>query len=271
MKLIITLLTFSAFLSCSHSETPRRIKVLPGDLGDAVSSNARAPENVSRDEYQHPVETLNFFGIKPEMTVAEISPGAGYYAEILAPYLAKHGQYVIVIPRMPSRPPAFMVENERKLQDILLRHQDVQAKAKLVPFEALNDRNRTKPAFADMVVTFNSVHNWVASNSVPMSFKFFWDILKPGGVLGIVQHRGPQGKKPLAKSGYMTEAEVIFMAKKAGFRFVGKSEINANPKDLANYPKGVWTLPPVYRLGELDHDKYEDIGESDRMTLKFVK
>lgn len=257
--------------SCSFFRPKYVEPPLPGSLEAAVESRARAEENSDRDEFQHPLETLTFFGIKADLVVAEVSPGAGYYTEILAPYLAQSGQYVIVSPRMPSRPPPVMIQNEQKLQDILLRYHAVQSKARIIPFEPLNRRSATRPGFADVVFSVNSVHNWVAAKSVPMAFKFFHDLLKPQGILGIVQHRIPEGKKNIRQSGYLTEQEVIRMATKHGFKLVSRSEINANPKDTQDYPKGVWTLPPTYRLGDEDRDKYEAIGESDRMTLKFEK
>jgi len=269
MKALFPLFLSFIFFSCTHlkkGEAP-----LPDSLAEAIDSSERSTENEERDKYQHPKKTLDFFGIKPTMTVIEISPGAGYYSEILAPYLAAQGQYIIAVPRLPSNPSAFLIENEKKLQDILLRYQAVQAKTRIIPFEPLNERNKIKLAFADLVITFSSVHNWVATNTTDESFKFFYDVLKPGGSLGVVQHRIAEDKKNQRMSGYMTEKAVIGLAQKAGFRFVGKSQINANPKDTADYPQGVWTLPPIYRLGEKDRDKYEDIGESDRMTLKFVK
>ncbi len=271
MKATVLLSVLLILSSCAFFRTQTGPRALPGSLEEAVDSSDRAEENSDRDEYQHPLETLKFFGVTPEMTVVEISPGAGYYTEILAPYLAKQGQYVMAIPRLPSNPPQILLDNEAKIQNILLRHPDVQHQAKIIPFEPIDSRNRIKPASADLVISISSVHNWVAQNSVPMAFKFFHDILKPGGILGIVQHRVAAGKKNFPKSGYLTESEVIAMAKKGGFRLAAKSEVNANPKDTADYPEGVWTLPPFYRLGEVDRDKYEDIGESDRMTLKFVK
>lgn len=272
MKKTITLMATLLFFSCSQVRHHQNMETtIPGTLEEAIESNARAEENTDRDKYQHPKETLEFFGLKPEMTVVEISPGAGYFTEILAPYLARAGQYVMAVPRMPSRPLPFMKENERKIQDILLQNREVQAKTKLIPFEPRDKRNKVKADWADMVLTFNHIHNFVAKKSAPQSFKFFYDILKKGGVLGVVQHRIAEGQKKIPMSGYMTENEVISLAKKAGFKLVGKSEINANPKDKADYPEGVWTLPPTYRLGEKDRDKYEDIGESNRMTLKFVK
>lgn len=270
MKILLSLFTIIILFSCSH-KYPDRNSPLPQNMEEAVGSSFRSPENENRDEYQHPQETLDFFGIKPSMTVVEISPGAGYFTEILAPYLAKQGQLYLAVPRLPPRPAPVLIENEKKLQDILLRHQEVQARTKLIPFEPIDKRNKTNKSFADAVVSFNSVHNWVAKKSASASFKLFHDVLKAGGTLGIVQYRIHAGKKRVPKSGYMYEREVIALAKSAGFKFVGKSEINANPKDKANYPEGVWVLPPTYRLGDKDRDTYEDIGEGDRMTLKFLK
>lgn len=267
-----SLILLTLFLiSCSQTRRNGEISDLPGSIAAAVSSFSRADENLERDEYQHPKETLEFFGIKSNMTVVEISPGAGYYTEILAPFLAKGGQYIIAVSRMPSNPPPFLIENEKKIQNILISHPDIQAKTRIIPFETISKRNKIKHGAADLVVTFNSVHNWVAAKSTTMAFKFFYDLLKQGGVLGVVQHRIAQGKKNIPMSGYMTEKQVIDLASRAGFKFAGKSEINANSKDTADYPEGVWTLPPVYRLGDKDRNKYQDIGESDRMTLKFIK
>lgn len=264
LLLVVTLLAFS----CSHNSDQLPV---PEGLEGAIDSSARLDEHEDRDEYQHPKETLEFFGVKPNITVVQVAPGSGYYAEILAPYLAKEGQYVMAVPRMPQRPPVFMIENERKLQDILLRHKEVQAKSKFIPFEPLSKKQMSKSSFADMVLAFNTVHTWIAKKSASEAFKIVYDLLKPGGVLGIVQHRIDEKKKKVPKSGYMTEREVIELARKAGFKLVARSEINANSKDTADYPFGVWVLPPTYRLGDKERDKYEAIGESDRMTLKFVK
>jgi predicted methyltransferase len=257
------------FLSCSR-KIYHREQALPGSLEEATNSLFRPEENTDRDEFQHPVETLKFFGIKPKMTVVEITPGAGYFTEIIAPYLAKDGQYYIAYTRMSSKTAAIAKENEKKLQDILLRSHDVQTKTRFIAFEPI-DKKKQKMNFADMVVSFNSVHNWVGSNTVAKSFKFFYDVLKPGGTLGIVQHRIAPNKVNRPKSGYLTEDSVIAMAKRAGLKFVGKSEINANPKDSGDHTGGVWALPPYYRNGKADYDKYKRIGESDRMTLKFTR
>jgi predicted methyltransferase len=257
--------------SCSLFKKEKQEAPIPESLEAAVESDFRAKENTERDEYQHPKETLEFFGLKPEMSVVEISPGAGYFTEIIAPYLAKLGHYYMATPRLPSNPPAFLIEHEQKLQDILLRNPEVKTSAKFIPFEPLDNRNRIKKDFADMVLSFNSFHNWIAKNEQVMALKFCYDVLKPNGVLGIVQHRIHGGKKRVPKSGYMYEKEVVRLVTNMGFRYVGKSEINANPKDTADWSEGVWTLPPTYRLGNKDRSKYEDIGESDRMTMKFIK
>lgn len=270
MKNFIAILVLLSLSSCAKKYGDSKAP-LPGSLEESVSSTFRSEENVERDEYQHPLETLQFFGLKPEMSVVEVSPGAGYFTEILGPYLSREGQLFLAVPRMPPRPAQVLIENEQKIQDIMLRNPEVKSHTRLIPFEPIDKRNMIQKDFADVVLAFNSVHNWVAQNSAKSSFKLFHDILKPGGVLGIVQHRVRDGKRKLPKSGYMYEQEVIALAKSVGFKFVGKSEINANPKDKANYPEGVWVLPPTYRLGDKDRDKYERIGESDRMTLKFIK
>ncbi len=265
-----TLFLFLLIFSCTHRDHKGELPI-PESLEDAVKSSERSEENTDRDEYQHPMETIAFFEVKPEMSVVEISPGAGYYTEILAPYLAKSGQYFMAVPRMTPHPPAVVIENERKLQEILLRHSEVRAKTKLIPLEPTDKRNKLKAGFADVVLSFSHIHNWLAKDEADMSFKFCFDVLRPGGIMGVVQHRISEKRKRVPKSGYLTEKEVITMAQKAGFKFVSKSEINANPRDKADYPDGVWVLPPTYRLGDKDKDKYEDIGESDRMTLKFIK
>jgi predicted methyltransferase len=270
MKSFSCLFILIALSACSH-QYPKRNAALPGSLEMAVESDFRDPKNTDRDKYQHPLETLTFFGVKPDLTVVEVRPDDGYYTEILAPYLSEKGKLYLAVPRMPPHPPRVLIENEKKLQDILLRHESVQKNTRIIPFEPLNKRNNVQKESADVVLNFNNVHNFVAKGSEEESFQFFYEVLKPGGTLGIVQHRIHKGKKRVPRSGYLYEHEVINMARKAGFKLVKKSEINANPKDKANYPKGVWTLPPTYRLGNVDRDKYEDIGESDKMTLKFIK
>lgn len=246
---------------------------LPTNLEDAINNPDRFSEHKVRDAYQHPLETLNFFGLNQKMTVLEIAPGAGYYTEILAPYLAPEGQYMMAVPRIPSRRSRtlVLVNNEKKIQEIIMRFEAVKKNIRFIPLELPDERNKTKTEFADMVVVFNNIHNFVAKNEAKMVFELIHATLKPHGLLGITQHRISEHKKNLPQSGYMTESEVIHLARAAGFKLLKKSEINANPKDTADYPTGVWTLPPIYRLGDQDHSKYEKIGESDRMTLLLMK
>ncbi len=242
-------------------------KPTPATIEEAVSSPYRSAANIARDQYRHPVETLNFFGLKPNMTVIEITPGAGWYMEILAPLLNAQGQYIWASPKVIT------VDYVRKMvagtQTWLAAHPEL--KAKTIDFALPADLPVEAPV--DMILTFRNVHNWTTAGTDQAAFTAFFNALKPGGVLGVVDHRAPAKSKrdPKAKSGYVREDDIIKMATKAGFKLAAKSEINANPQDTKNYPEGVWTLPPVLRLGDKDRAKYLAIGESDRMTLKFVK
>lgn len=271
MKFFQFLLILLGLISCTTGRKDYYDTKLPSDLEAAISAGWRLEENTERDQYQHPLETLKFFGLTQTLTVVEVSPGSGYFTEILAPYLAPKGHLYLAVPRLPPRPALVLLENEKKIQDIFLRHKEVQTKTRIIPFEPIDKRNKIRKNFADLVLSFNSVHNWIATKTAVDSFKFFYNVLKPNGILGIVQHKIPDGKANVLKSGYMYEDEVIKLAQAAGFKLAGRSEINANPKDTADYPKGVWTLPPTYRLGEDNKRTYKDIGESNRMTLKFIK
>jgi predicted methyltransferase len=239
-------------------------------LKEIIAGEHRSAENKARDQYRHPLETLTFFGIKPDMTVVEIYPGAGWYTEILAPYVKGSGAYYAAEP--PTDPSYEAGQRSlkafnQKLKDAPELYGEVQ-RTKLT-----KDGDIAPPGSADLVVTFRNVHSWMGSGTENDSFATMFKALKPGGVLGVVQHRGKSDipQDPKAGAGYVNEDYVIELAKKAGFELAEKSEINANPKDTKDYPKGVWTLPPSLRLGDEDRDKYLAIGESDRMTLKFVK
>lgn len=275
MKLINTVLIASVVIfivvSCSQKAVipeTKPVLTLPTTLEQAVNSGYRDLENRKRDQYRHPLETLSFFGIKPEMTVVEIAPGAGWYMEILAPFLANRGQYIAAgFPR--NTDVAFQKDLNAKIDGWLAKFPDAGTKAKFVTFAAPNE---IAPAqTVDMVLTFRNVHNWMPKEKE--AFKTFFKALKPGGILGVVEHRAdPKSKHdPKAKSGYVQEKYIIKVAKSVGFKLEEKSEINANPKDTKNYPQGVWTLPPTFRLKEVDREKYMAIGESDRMTLRFIK
>lgn len=263
-SLLLFALIFTS--ACGSKKDPLKI---PETLEEAVSSGYRNPENMKRDKYRHPVETLNFFGITPEMTVVEVAPGQGWYMEILAPYLAENGKYIMAAP-VADKP--YFKTNEEIINAWKARYPKVSAKMGSAVFSPPNQIQFPANNTVDMVLTFRNVHNWMTARGEKQAFKAFFDVLKPGGVLGVVEHRAlPTQEDPLAKSGYVREQDVIELAVKAGFKLAGTTEINANPKDTKNYPEGVWTLPPSLRLGDKDKDKYLSIGESDRMTLKFIK
>ncbi|MGQ0619836.1 MAG: class I SAM-dependent methyltransferase [Panacagrimonas sp.] len=243
---------------------------------DAVVAGAhRTPAFVERDVYRHPKATLEFCGVSADRTVVEIWPGGGWYTEILAPFLRDKGKYIaagFVVTDFPDAP-----DWRRKMATDFA--------SKLAEQPALYDRVEIRevglpdrwtvaePATADRVLTFRNVHNWLKADFAPQMFAAFQKALKPGGSLCVIEHRARPGTsiEQMKTSGYVTEAVVIDLARSAGLLLDAKSEINANPRDFAEHPEGVWTLPPTLRLGDKDREKYLAIGESDRMTLRFVK
>ena len=232
----------------------------------------RAPANKARDKYRHPKETLLFFGLRPELTVVEISPSRGWYTEILAPVLRDAGQYYAAVAAVTEKTPDAMKKNDTDYRAMLAAAPDLYGKVKLSVLTP-GALQVAPPGSADMVLTFRNVHNWAKAGTVDAMFKAFHDALKSGGTLGVVEHRAKPDTsfEQQIETGYMTEAYVVETAQKAGFRLANKSEINSNPKDTKDYPGGVWTLPPTLRYGDQDRDKYLAIGESDRMTLKFIR
>ncbi|MEL1263496.1 methyltransferase [Pseudoxanthomonas putridarboris] len=242
---------------------------------DAVLKGAwRDPGNVARDGFRHPKETLSFFGVTPGKTVIEITPGGGWYSEILAPYLRERGQYIAAVVDPMAVPEGRSRDyHQRGVDGLAKKFADGAAqygKAGIVKYSP------TAPEFgpadsADVVLTFRNVHNWRSAGQAEGMFKGFFDVLKPGGVLGVVEHRATRDVPEDDRSGYVGEAQVIALAEAAGFRLDAKSEVNANPKDTKDHPNGVWTLPPSNNHDAADAAKYQAIGESDRMTLRFVK
>ena len=241
-----------------------------------LAGDWRSETNKARDKYRHPRETLAFFGVAPNQNVIEIWPGGGWYAEVLAPLLRDGGSYTGVIPD-PAKAgdaaaQAGTARNNQKLRDLFAARSDVFGKTKLLEVDGAAPVFGA-PASADVVLTFRNAHNWVMDGNEQAMFKAFFAVLRPGGTLGVVDHRArpDQPAAEMKTSGYLPEAYVIELATAAGFELAEKSEINANPRDSKDYPGGVWTLPPRLAKGELDRAKYLAIGESDRMTLRFTK
>jgi len=242
-------------------------------LERAVASPERSSADRARDAQRHPVETLRFFGIEPDMRVLELWAGGGWYTEILASFLETDGK-LAVTNFDPAGPPdqpitRYAKQFADKLGSAPARFGAVEV-LQIDPPEALVFG---APDTYDMVLTFRNNHGWINGGYHDAVYAEAFRVLKPGGVLGVVQHRAAEGAEPVAsaKTGYVPEAFVIEAAERAGFELAGRSEVNGNPKDTRDHPEGVWTLPPSYRLGDDDRAKYQEIGESDRMTLRFVK
>jgi predicted methyltransferase len=249
------------------AQTPAPAAPQPGasvTLEQAVAGSWRSPQNKARDAYRHPLQTLQFFGVKPNMTVIEIWPSGGWFTEILAPYLNAQGHYIGAVPPGSKSAAALKKKFSFAPQQF--------GNARLMEFD---DKSPVlgAPGSADMVLTFRNVHNWAADGNADAMFKAFYAVLKPGGVLGVEDHRADKGKTldQVVNTGYLPTDYVIKLATDAGFKLDGQSEVNANPKDNHDHPKGVWTLPPTLELGDKDKATYQAIGESDRMTLRFVK
>lgn len=242
-------------------------------LQGVVDDEARPVEERERDRYRNPYETLVFFGIRPDMTVVEISPGGGWYTEILGPYLAEEGQLVAAHFNLDREdPPSYFAPAreayEKRVQ--AERFGDVE----ILSFDPPELSSLGDPESADMVITFRNVHGYKRAGTLDDVFAAAHEVLKSGGVFGVVGHRLPEDREqdPEGRSGYIKESVIIEHAENAGFRLEDRSEINANPNDTADHPNGVWTLPPGLRVPEgEDEEKYRGIGESDRFTLKFVK
>ncbi len=240
-------------------------------LRNLVDGPQRSPSNRARDPFRHPLDDLEFLQIAPTDTVVEILPGgAGYWTEILAPYLRDRGHYIAANPPLTDTADEAVKGNAAFAAKVAAAPADL-GKTESVAFTTSGDI--VPPGTADAVITFRNVHNWMADGTAAAVFATFYRALKHGGTLGIEEHRGraDEPQDPIAKSGYVRQDVVIAMAEQAGFRLSGTSEINANPKDTKDYAAGVWTLPPTYRLKDVDRAKYAAIGESDRMLLRFSK
>ena len=247
MKYISLILSLLLFMSSVGSHS----------LKESIESDTRDLENKKRDIYRHPYETLNFFGIKSDMIIVELNPGGGWYTEILANFIHEPGTLIT------AQGDYYMDRFKKKIES-----SSIYEKVKIVPLNS----NLAEENTVDAVLTFRNLHNWLGPQ-MDLIFSNTYKALKPGGKFGVVEHRAKPGTdlEMMKKSGYVTEDHAIETAIKHGFKLVDKSEINSNPKDTKDYSKGVWTLPPRLRLETVDRDKYISIGESDRMTLLFMK
>ncbi len=239
-------------------------------LTSILAGDQRSEENRARDRYRHPKETLLFFGVRPQMKVMEVWPEPGWYTEVLAPLVRDSGVYYAALTPDPGS--KHVTQRLEAFRAKLASRPDLYEHVAVVNFP-LDGTDAVAPESVDMVVTFRNIHNWMADDHAAQAFATMFRALKPGGVLGVVEHRGNPTvtQDAQAKSGYVNEDYAIKLIEAQGFRLVAKSQVNANPKDTKDYEQGVWTLPPSYRLGLKDHDKYAAIGESDRFTLRFVK
>lgn len=241
----------------------------PLPLTAAVADANRSPANMARDPYRHPAETLAFFGLRPGMRVVEISPQGGYFTEILAPAIGPKGHLYAAWPDPMGKAGSQASVDKAKAKYAA----DARYANTSVTYFGKAGQPIAPPGTADMVVTFRNVHNWMYDGMAPQMFRAFFAALKPGGVLGLEEHRLPEARTTDldGSKGYVKQSAVIEMAQAAGFKLAATSEVNANPRDTADYPQGVWTLPPSYQEGDKDRARYAAIGESDRMTLRFVK
>ena len=269
---IAAVLALAGAGGCATVQNDRFTSQHAGALQAAIAGPGRTPANVARDRYRHPAETLAFFGVRPSDTVVEIWPGGGWYTEILAPYvLGGGGTYYAA--GMGER-------GNAGVQRLVQANPQLYSRVRLAAFPVWEaTETRVPDGSADVVLTFRNVHNWrmgYQRNNQEYgleAFRQIYRMLKPGGTLGVVDHRLPETADAARErtSGYVKVSTVRRLAEQAGFQFVAASEVNANPRDTADWPQGVWTLPPALRLGSQDRERYLAIGESDRMTLKFRK
>jgi predicted methyltransferase len=236
-----------------------------------LAGNQRTPADRALDRYRHPKETLLFFGIRANTRVLQVWPESGWYTKIIAPLVHARGEYIAgeIAADPGSR---FLAARAASYRQLLASRPDLYGRVRQVSFP-LNGADVVPPGSVDLVLSFGDLHEWMAQGKAQEALASIYRALSPGGVFGVVDNRGDPAvpQDPLAKNGYVRQDYAIRLIEAAGFRLVATSEANGNMKDLKNYPAGVWALPPVYRLGEIDRAKYEAIGESDRFTLKFVK
>jgi predicted methyltransferase len=264
--------TFSAFALSVLLFNCTVVQAEPTSLAVSINSSHRSDDNRLRDVYRYPRQTLDFFGVTPEMTVVEVWPGKGWYTEILAPYLREEGSFIAAgFPLHEG--PKWRQTMQQNYLDWLAESPSYYDRVKVVELGPPTKWNIGQDNSVDAVLTFRNVHNWLKGGYESEMFTAFYKVLKPGGILGVIDHRADSSAdiESMKQSGYLSQELVIDLAKKAGFVLEASSEVNANPRDSKDYPKGVWTLPPTLRLGDQNKAHYKAIGESDRMTLRFRK
>lgn len=273
MRAGIVVILAAAWIGAAHAAAD-------DPLARCIASALRDAHDRQRDVYRHPEQTLRFWGLKPGETVIEVQPGKGWWTDILAPYLAETGGRYIAASADLADPRVSQDERRGRtaFEHKYLGHPSVYGSVDVTAFGTAT--GALAPAgTADLVIVSRETHNWVRNNFIKKAFRDFFAVLKPGGVLGIEDHRAAAGADPAAGTGYIPESYVIAEAEAVGFKLAARSDINANPADTKNHPFGVWTLPPTRRSAPegsptdpgFDHSTYDRIGESDRMTLKFVK
>lgn len=236
-----------------------------------VDGAQRSERNRLRDPARKPLETLAFFGLKDDQTVVEVWPSVGaWWFEILAPYLRDRGRYIAALHEGDHNPAAAQAEHEA-IKARIAGQPGLYGKVVLAGSPGLGDG--VAPASVDLVLTFMNLHNWITDGNAEAVIREFHTVLKPGGVLGVVDHRARPDRSAdeQLKAGYLREDAVIALIEKAGFRLEARSGIADNPRDTKDHAAGVWSLPPTLRLKEVDRERYLAIGESDKFTLRFVK
>lgn len=268
------LLTLSLSSAPAQADTDRATRKA---IDAAIAGEHRSDENRARDAARQPKKTLEYFGLRKDMTVVEVWPGGGWYTEILAPVLRDEGKLYLA-QFSPNTPYSWARAGLGRFFSKLGAHRDIYSKAEVTFIDPPFDLDIAPRGSADMVLSFRNVHNWTmdmfgGGRYFDHYFDAMYAALKPGGILGIVDHRWPDpaNEDPKAGNGYISVERTVKVAEAAGFKLVGESKHLRNDKDTHDHPRGVWTLPPSYALGDQDRAKYEAIGESDRFVLKFVK
>jgi predicted methyltransferase len=271
---IVVLALLATLAACTRPKPPEYYgpaSISTATMRAALAAPHRRPEDRARDIYRHPADTLAFFGLRDDMTVVELWPGNGWYTDILAPVLRERGKLVAATPD-PNGANERRAESARALRERVASNPAVYGD---VTFTVLDTTgiDLGPPGSGDLVLTFRNTHNWIKDGIDEKVYDAAYKVLKPGGVLGVVQHRADEGAdvEDSVEKGYVPEEYVIAVAEAAGFLLEERTEVNANPRDTRDYPDGVWSLPPTLRGGEVDKARFLAIGESDRMTLRFVK